>query len=158
MMSETQLTWIDLSSGTPIRAPPSPQKKRKQIEPWIFEMMDAICSPVIVFQSSWKESIPESVLADIKVARLLVLMKQEKTATIPEALAYLYPATMEMPLNSHWANVYLWVCGEYLRQHKKAEKPFDFLPESLDDYEMSLLKQLRNWIYEKRRRALRERL
>jgi hypothetical protein len=131
--------------------------KEKRIPKEIFDLMDALTSPVIVYPSSWKDTIPQKIFDDIIIARLISLMKGEEVATIPEVVAYIYPASLQFPLNHHWTNIYLWVCGQYMENFRKQNlKKLDLFPESLDDYEQSLLNSLRVWIYEKRRQALRK--
>ncbi|MEM7298664.1 MAG: hypothetical protein AAF391_10415, partial [Bacteroidota bacterium] len=121
-----------------------------------FDLMDTLTSPVIVFDSAWKDSIPKDLLESITEARMIAGMKGEKMATIPELVAYIYPRTLESPMTHEWKNIYLWAGAEYQRTFKQSNKADEISPEALSDYEQSLMNQLRRWIYDKRREALKK--
>ena len=123
--------------------------------------MDCLTSPVIVFKSAWQDIIPEDILKNIKLSRLLCSMQQEKMASLTEALAYMMPRTYEAPMPTEWANIYTWLGLQYADQFKNADQ-FDAMkeiaPKKLSEYEMGLLNNLRKWIYDKRRESLKNNL
>ena len=162
-MVDVQMMLFDFDKGTkPAKASSKPQekpKRRGRMKKEVFDLMDALCSPVITYPSPWNIDLPEDIFGHIQIAQLKALSKKEQTATIPEVVAYLYSASMEGPLYSEWANVYLWVCGEYLKKYRSMDlKGVDFIPESLSDYEQSELNRLRDFIYRKRREALKKKI
>jgi hypothetical protein len=66
-----------------------------------------------------------------------------------EALAYIFPRTMEEPLSEQWMRIYTYVFTQAMK-FKKVEVPEDLRRESLSDYDMRELTDLKTWIYEKR--------
>lgn len=152
---------LDLFAGKfdeKIEAPQKKPPRRKREEQYVFDLTDALTSPVIAFPSPWMNDIPEQILEVITLARMAALMKHEEMATIPEAVAYLMPRSFEAPMGGEWTNIYLFVCRQYLLDYRSADsEPLDFAPAELDEYERSLLLKLRRWIWEKRRKALKDR-
>jgi hypothetical protein len=66
-----------------------------------------------------------------------------------EALAYIFPRTMEEPLSEQWMRIYTYVFTSAMK-FKKVEVPEDLKCESLSDYDMRELIDLKIWIYQKR--------
>jgi hypothetical protein len=66
-----------------------------------------------------------------------------------EALAYIFPRTMEEPLSEQWMRIYTYVFTSAMK-FKKIEVPEDLKCESLSDYDMRELTDLKTWIYQKR--------
>ena len=69
--------------------------------------------------------------------------------------------TFESPMPSEWVNIYTWCGLQYAKTFKKTwqmEAMGEVAPKQLSEYEMGLLKRLRLWIYEKRRKAFQEKL
>lgn len=79
------------------------------------------------------------------------------TATDAEVLAYMYPRTLEAPLDTDWTQIYRYVSTIVVSRHKKTEVPQDIRVESLDGYQMGCLKGLKDWIYQRRTKARKER-
>ncbi|MBU3820981.1 hypothetical protein KO566_02825 [Flavobacteriaceae bacterium XHP0103] len=118
-------------------------------------------SPIIVFESAWKDTIPKDLLANVKLSRLWALMLKEDKASLTEALVYMMPRTYEAPLPYEWVNIYTWLGLQYAMQYKNKEQVevlSDIAPKELSDYETGLLENLRKWIYRQRRKALKARL
>jgi len=144
------------------------QPKEKTLKPnknrdndFVFNFMACLTSPIIVFKSAWQDIIPEDILKNIKLSRLLCSMQQEKMASLTEALAYMMPRTYEAPMPTEWVNIYTWLGLQYTSRFKNADQ-FDAMkeiaPKKLSEYEMGLLNNLRIWIYDKRRKALKDAL
>lgn len=134
---------------------------KKQQEDFVFYFMDCLTSPIIVFESPWKDTIPKDILNNIPMARLLSAMAGEKKASLTEALVYIYPRTLEAPMHREWANIYGWLNLQYAKSHKSEETVKlleEIAPKELNDYEIKLLDGLRYWIYDKRRKALKARM
>jgi hypothetical protein len=66
-----------------------------------------------------------------------------------EVLAYIFPRTMEEPLSEQWMRIYTYVFTQAMK-FKKVEVPEDLRCESLSDYDMRELNDLKTWIYQKR--------
>ena len=133
-----------------------PTKKDKS--DFVFDFMDCLASPIIVFKSAWQDTIPKDILGRIKLSRIICSMTQEKMASLIETLAYMMPRTYEAPMQTEWVNIYTWLGLQYAMQTKskdQLEAMIEIAPKELSDYEKGLLKNLRLWIYDKRRKALK---
>ena len=133
---------------------------KKAKSDFVFEFMDALTSPVIIYNTTWQDAIPKDLLKRITVSRMMNLMKGEQTASITEVVAYMMPRTLEAPMSSDWCNIYTWCGLQYATQFSSESKSMveamaDIAPKELSNYEQTLLKRLRLWIYEKRRKALK---
>lgn len=152
---------LDLFAGKfdeKLEAPQEKLPRRKRKDQYAFDLMDALTSPVIAYPSPWMNDIPEQILGVITLARMAALMKGEEMATIPEAVAYLMPRSFEAPMGHEWTNIYLYVGREYMINFQSMSiESLDFAPAELDEYERDLLLKLRRWIWEKRRKALKDR-
>ncbi|WP_047418754.1 hypothetical protein [Cellulophaga sp. Hel_I_12] len=146
--------------------PESTQKKssksnKKRSNDFVFNFMDCLTSPIIVFKSAWKDTIPRDILKNIKLSRLLCSMQQEEMASLTETLAYMMPRTYEAPMPTEWVNIYTWLGLQYAIQFKNSGQlnaMTEITPSKLSEYEMGRLNSLRSWIYDKRRKALKDRL
>lgn len=134
-----------------------PTKKDKS--DFVFDFMDCLTSPIIVFKSAWQDTIPKDILSSIKLSRIICSMTGDKMASLTETLAYMMPRTYEAPMQTEWANIYTWLGLQYAMQTKskdQLEAMIEIAPKELSDYEKGLLKDLRLWIYDKRRKALKD--
>ncbi|QLG44685.1 hypothetical protein [Costertonia aggregata] len=147
--------------------PPLPEKAKAQKssktknKDFVFDLMDFMTSPIIVYESAWKDSIPEDMMKNVKLSRLLTNLQMEEMASHTEALVYMMPRTFEAPLPMEWVNIYTWLGLQYAKQFKSKEQlkvVSDIAPKELSDYEKGLLDNLRRWIYDQRRKALKVRL
>ena len=76
---------------------------RKQIE----DLVAALTDPIIVFDPSWADVLPDWLKAEVKLQRLAQLMKgEEGIATDAEAPAYVSNASLAVPLASDWMEIY----------------------------------------------------
>ncbi len=131
---------------------------KKLVSDLVFDMMDCLTSPVIVFRSVWQDTIPKDILDNISMSRMISLMLKEEMASITEVVAYMMPRTLEAPMSSEWTRIYTWCGLQYAKSFKKksmVEAMNDIAPSELSQYEESLLTNLRIWIYNKRREALK---
>lgn len=88
-------------------------------------------------------------------------MQGERMASLTEVVAYMMPRTYEAPMPSEWANIYTWCGLQFAKTFKNARQigaMMEIAPKHLSDYEQTLLKRLRIWIFEKRRKALKANL
>ena len=132
---------------------------KKDKSDFVFDFMDCLTSPIIVFKSAWQDTIPKGILGNIKLSRIICSMTGDKMASLTETLAYMMPRTYEAPMQTEWANIYTWLGLQYAMQTKskdQLEAMIGIAPKELSDYEKGLLKDLRLWIYDKRRKALKD--
>ena len=133
-----------------------PTKKNKS--DFVFDFMDCLISPIIVFKSAWQDTIPKDILGGIKLSRIICSMTKEKMASLTETLAYIMPRTYEAPMPMEWVNIYTWLGLHYAMRSKnkgQSDAMIEIAPKELSDYEKELLKSLRLWINDKRRQALK---
>ena len=91
---------------------------KKPKNDFVFDFMDCLVSPIIVFKSAWQDTIPKDLLGMVKLSRLICSMAQEKTASLTETLAYMMPRTFEAPMPTEWVNIYTWLGLQYAIQSK----------------------------------------
>ena len=157
---ETVQIQFDFGESLPVITQFEKSNSRES-EKFVFEFMDILNAPILTFSESWAEAIPDRLRRDIRIARLLSGFAREEMASIAETVAYIITRTHEAPMNSEWTNIYLWCSFQYLKQFaNKTISDFEdiHVPEKLTDYEASLLKRLRVWIYEKRREVVKDRI
>ncbi|MDP2917097.1 MAG: hypothetical protein Q8O16_04115 [Dehalococcoidia bacterium] len=125
----------------------------KQDDKWIGELVGALCDPIIVYPSGWEDTLPDWIKSQIHLERLIMNAKVMKEGGVPvgdtEALAYMYPRTMEAPMSEQWFRIYMYVFTQAMK-FKKTEVPEDLRSETLTDYDMRQLDDLKRWIYQKR--------
>ncbi|MDF0716094.1 hypothetical protein PY092_08055 [Muricauda sp. 334s03] len=137
----------------------SPKSLKKAKSDFVLDFMDLLQSPIIVCPSQWQDAVPKDLLDNIIMARMLTRMRGEHMASLTEVVAYMMPRTFESPMPSEWVNIYTWCGLQYAMTFKKdgqIEAMEEVAPKQLSEYEMGLLKGLRLWIYEKRRKALKD--
>ena len=127
---------------------------------WIEEMVGALFDPLIVFPAQgWEKDIPEKLKNELPLRRLAHLMLCSKgeasweEATDLEALIYLYPASLMAPMSEQWTRIYLYLGTKCYGK----QLPDDIKQESLSDYDMAQLRDLKRWIYKKRVQARKAR-
>lgn len=125
------------------------------------ELVGALTDPVIVMPGGWGDTLPDWIKNTITLERLIDNLKQSKgeepTGTDAEAVAYLYTASLEAPMDRDWSEIYLYLAGKVISQHRKTAVPGDLQVESLSDYQQSELRRFKRWLYETRVRARQER-
>ncbi|MDO6818433.1 hypothetical protein [Zobellia sp. 1_MG-2023] len=137
------------------------KSNKKRDNDFVFNFMDCLTSPIVVFKSAWQDIIPKDILKNIKLSRLLCSMQQEEMASLTEALAYMMPRTYEAPMPTEWVNIYTWLGLQYASQFKNKDQlgaMKEIATNKLSEYETGLLNNLRRWIYDKRRKALKDKL
>jgi hypothetical protein len=125
----------------------------RKADGWISDIVGALCDPIIVYPSGWQDTLPDWIKPQITLERLIMNMKVMKEGGVPvgdtEALAYMYPRTMESPLTDQWYRIYMYVFTQAMKFHK-TEVPEDLRSEKLTDYDMRQLDDLKRWIYQRR--------
>lgn len=131
---------------------------KKVIENTVFDFTDAMQAPLITFETTWADCIPERIKKIIPMARLKGLMKGHTVASYPEAVAYLYTRSCVAPMTSEWSNIYCYISCMVCHYYFKETHFKDLDVKELTSYEKQLLEKLRREIYNKRRKVLKERL
>jgi len=110
-----------------------------------------------VWPSPWQDTLPDWIKPAIIMERLAEHMKifngDRPAGTDAEVLAYMYPRTMEDPLDTNWTEIYLYVTARVMSQHQQTEVPMDIKVESLRDDQIRDLRYLKEWIYQRRLKA-----
>jgi len=132
----------------------------KILEKGISDIAGIFTDPIIVYPGGWGDSLPDWLRQAITLERLtgtaMSLKGQEPTGTDAEACAYLYTAGLTAPLDSDWADIYLYIATLTYEKHKKTEMPSDIAVRKLNDYQEGELKRLKRWLYERRIRERQE--
>lgn len=122
----------------------------------ISDIVGVFTDPIIAWPGGWMDTIPEKVKEQITIERLVMCMRvakgEEPTGTDAEALAYMYPRTMEAPMDREWTDIYLYL-GTKVMSGAGNEMPEDIRKDKLDDYQMGKLNHLKAWIYQQRIKA-----
>jgi len=136
------------------------KKHDKDAERCVFNLVDALRSPVLTHSSSWADCIPERIIRRIPEARMINLMQEIEMATDIECSAFIMTASMEAPLDRDWTDIYTHVACKTL-QDWFGEDHWEEVraPRTLTEYQRNyLLNPLKKHIYEKRRKILRQRM
>jgi len=133
----------------------------KTMEQGISDLVGCLTDPIIVFPGGWGDTLPEWLKTAITLDRLEMNIKalrgEEMNGTDAEACAYLYTAALTQPMDHDWAQIYLYIATKTCRRWGKGEMPGDIAVDSITDYQISELTQLKEWLYRKRTQARLER-
>ncbi|MDD5518881.1 MAG: hypothetical protein PHV98_05975 [Candidatus Omnitrophica bacterium] len=120
----------------------------------IDDLVGTLTDPIIVYPGGWGDSLPEWLKNAITLERLTENMKASKgafpTGTDAEACAYLNTASLTMPMDSDWSQIYLYIAGKTYTRWSKGEMPKDIRVDSLTDQQMADLNRLKEWLYRHR--------
>ena len=129
-------------------------KLDNRIDKQIGDLVGALTDPIIVFDPSWADVLPDWLKGEIKMQRLAQLMKgEEGISTDAEALAYVSNASLAQPIASDWVDIYMHLLTKVMGD----KVPEEMRKGSLDDYRMGELRHLKEWIYRHRVKAREER-
>ena len=132
----------------------------KNVSPMIDDLVGTLTDPIIVYPGGWGDSLPEWLKNAITLERLTENMKATKgeqpTGTDAEACAYLNTASLTMPMDYDWSQIYLYVAGKTYTRWRKSEMPDDIRVESLTDQQTADLNRLKEWLYHRRTTARQE--
>jgi hypothetical protein len=127
----------------------------------IDDLVGTLTDPIIVYPGGWGDTLPEWLKNSIVLERLTENMKETKgeqpTGTDAEACAYLNTASLTVPMDNDWAQIYLYVAGKSYRRWGKGEFPTDIAVNSISDYQTGKLNRLKDWIYQRRVTARKDR-
>jgi hypothetical protein len=132
----------------------------KNVNSMVDDLVGTLTDPIIVYPGGWGDSLPEWLKNAITLERLTENMKSTKgeqsTGTDAEACAYLNTASLTMPMDSDWSQIYLYVAGNTYTRWRKGEIPKDIRVDSLTDQQMTDLNRLKEWLYRRRSEARQE--
>lgn len=127
------------------QTPETAREGRRQLDELVYALID----PIVLHRSPWADTLPEWVRGQIIIERMIALIKGEPgMATDAEAMAYIYPASLDAPLDHDWTEIYLYVSTKTMESAGKTVPP-DVRVDNLDSYKMGLLRDLKRWIYER---------
>ncbi len=138
--------------------PNSAAETKTGVDP-IEEMVGALTDPIIVYPSPWMDTIPQWMKDDLTMHRLVHLMKCSKgdekwdEACDLEALMYIYPASLEFPLDEKWARIYIYLATKVMGD----KVPGDVREDSIPDHYEAEMRRLKQWIHKKKVAARRDR-
>ena len=129
-------------------------KLNNRIDKQIDALVGALTDPIIVFDPGWADVLPEWLKAEITTQRLAQLMKgEEGIATDAEALAYVSNASLAVPIQSEWVEIY-----QYLLTRVMGDRvPEELRKDSLDEWRKHLLRELKEWLCRQSLKARTER-
>jgi hypothetical protein len=138
---------------------PKLKQKQKSEKDYVFDIVDALSAPVLVFSTLWSDIIPKRLFEILPLARMKALMQGEQLATYAECVIYIYPRTLEAPMTSEWVDIYTHISCKTLEEwfgedHWNEVKA----PRELSQWLLSQLGDLRCHLYNKRREILKTRL
>ncbi|MCK9436799.1 MAG: hypothetical protein M0Q12_06300 [Synergistaceae bacterium] len=116
-------------------------------------------TPLIVADTAWADSLPEWLKNEISAERMILglLSQSTKTTLTPEEqigdaeiVAYLMTASLKMPLDRDFANIYLFVTGRLMKKVKNIDMPQDIKIDKLSNDEERKLKDLKRFIWNSR--------
>ncbi len=107
--------------------------------------------PIIVYPGGgWEKDLTRLLLDRLPADRQA---QTGKEVCDTEALLYLYPRSLVAPMDSQWAQIFL-----YLGTRVLSNVPEDLKVENLSDYDMDMLRRLKRWIYQKRDQAIKDKI
>ena len=113
------------------------------------------------FPGAGGDTLPDWLKTSITLERLEMNMRalkgEEMTATDPEAWVYLYTAALTQPMDHDWGQIYLYIATKTYQRWGKNEMPGDIAVDSINDYQMTELNRLKEWLHRKRTQVREDR-
>jgi hypothetical protein len=135
-------------------------KQESKTDNYVFDLIDALQSPILTHDTSWADVIPTRIRKIIPIARMAALIKHEEFATYAEVCAFMMSRVMLSPLTGEWYEIYMHVsctvCEKWFQENHWEELE---AKRELSMYEQTqFLLPLRNFIYQKRRMYLKQKM
>jgi hypothetical protein len=126
----------------------------------ISDLVGSLTDPIICHKGQ-EEQPPEWLRNSIALERLIMnlatLKGETPTGTDAEAAWYLSTASLESPFDEQWTRIYCYVFTQIYQRWRTKESgytvPDDIKVDKLNDYDMSHLRRLKDWIYQTRIKA-----
>jgi len=132
----------------------------KSVDSMIGDLVGTLTDPIIVYPGGWGDSLPEWLKNAITLERLTENMKETKgeqpTGTDAEVCAYLNTASLTVPMDGDWSQIYLYVAGKTYSRWQKNKMPDDIRVDSLGNEQMADLNRLKVWLHSRRTTARQE--
>ncbi len=132
----------------------------KSVDSMIGDLVGTLTDPIIVYPGGWGDSLPEWLKNAITLERLVENMKETKgeqpTGTDAEACAYLNTASLTVPMDGDWSQIYLYVAGKTYSRWQKNKMPDDIRVDSLNNEQLEDLNRLKEWLHSRRTTARQE--
>jgi len=121
----------------------------------ISNMVGALSDPVI-YHKGQNLPVPDWIKEAITIERLLENLKankekREPTGTLAECAWYLSTASLEAPFDSDWTEIYAYCFTKTYEAYRSntigKPVPDDIRQDTLNNYQMMELNDLRRWIY-----------
>lgn len=126
----------------------------KKEDKWIDELVGVFFDPIIVMPGGWGDDLPDWIKPAITQERLIANMEAARggvmTGCDAEACAYLFTASLTVPIGHDWSQIYLYIAGKTVTRWGKNEMPEDIKVTDLSSYQMGMLNHLKAWIYDRR--------
>jgi hypothetical protein len=135
-------------------------KRDPQVDRAISDLVGSLTDPIICHKGQ-EEQPPGWLRNAITLKRLIINLAVNKvenpTGTDAETAWYLSTASLELPFNEEWTRIYCYVFTQtYLRWRSGdsgSSLPGDIKVDKLDEYDLSQLHRLKDWIYQTRIRS-----
>jgi hypothetical protein len=128
---------------------PKESKMGRTPEKAFENLVGVFTDPIIAYPSAWMDTIPDMIKEQVTIQRLIAAIAGDEMATDAEVAAYIYPRTLEAPIDHDWTQIYLYVTTKTCEMAHQ-EVPEDIRVTKLTDWEMNDLNDLKRWIYKKR--------
>ncbi|MDD5701993.1 MAG: hypothetical protein PHU23_08060 [Dehalococcoidales bacterium] len=140
-----------------------PKRLDPKVDRAISDLVGSLTDPVICHKGQ-EERPPEWLRNTITLERLIMNLAVQKgetpTGTDAEAAWYLSTASLEFPFDEQWTRIYCYVFTKVYERWRTKESgssvPGDIKVDNLDDYDMSHLRRLKDWLYQTRIKARSE--
>ncbi len=135
----------------------------KKTDYFVAKLMTIVKPTIVTANPDWGETIPEWLIERIRIQRFVEHFKELKgekikEASDEEAFAYLYTASLVVPLREEWVRIYLYLGYKIAPERMKEKIEVLNPPKELTDYEKYLLQRLKEYIYRVRKKRERERV
>lgn len=129
------------------------------MEQYIEQIMHALTAPVITMPGGWEKTFPQTILDQISMSRMIELMQATITNQRPQAsaadmTAYLYTASLMLPLSHDWAQIYLFFAKQFLPKEALEANGIN-APDELNTNQQRKADDLRHWLYLQQRRGMK---
>lgn len=124
------------------------------------DLVGTLTDPIIVYPGGWGDSLPAWLKNAVTLERLTENMKgtkgEQPTGTDAEACAYLNTASLSVPMDNDWSQIYLYVASKTYSRWGKNKMPDDIRVDSLNNQQTADLNRLKGWLYRRRTTARQE--
>jgi hypothetical protein len=137
-------------------------REEQETRKLVSDLAGVFTDPIICYPGGWGNDTPSWLRKAIVIERMVEERKPTgyngtPTGTDAEACAYLSSASMDGPMDSDWADIYLYVATRTYERYKNMPMSADIAVREISSYRQHELDRLKRWIYERRIRDRQER-